>query len=453
MRERLSRLRPALILFITLLIGILYWRGAALQLTLVNTDMKATDQSAYMDYARQMVETNYTFAGGRNRMPAYPFLQSLFYDPEMSDEEFFLQGKTINVVLSMILLVGTAVILSRFLGRLLVLNLMLILTFTVFVFKAGFFQAELLFYFLTFCLFLLMWRMIRKPSWYGAVLTGLVAGTAHLTKASVIPGLVIFLISFGLEWLVRIIKRDPLDKRAVFVEKSFYYRPIYAVVAVLCFLAVIYPYIRTSKEIFGHYFYNVNSTFYIWYDSWDEAKEGTRSHGDRVGWPDMPAEEIPSLAKYLREHSSRQIVERFLQGAILITDKAIQSYGYFKYFVIYALLLVLAMIRYNSQAIHLLRSHITLGFFLIAYFSAYFLLYAWYSAISFGGNRLILAQFLPLMFTILVGIQELLVGKETTMGTLRINSLTLINLAVLLLLVVNIWVILTQTVGTMYGGS
>ena len=56
----------------------LYWHGAVVQLTKVNTDLTSTDQSAYMHYTRQMYDSNYTFIGGRNRMPAYPFLQSLF---------------------------------------------------------------------------------------------------------------------------------------------------------------------------------------------------------------------------------------------------------------------------------------------------------------------------------------------------------------------------------------
>ena len=35
--------------------------------------------------------------------------------------------------------------------------------------------------------------------------------------------------------------------------------------------------------MFGQYFYNVNSTFYIWYDEWGDAIKGARAHGDRVG--------------------------------------------------------------------------------------------------------------------------------------------------------------------------
>jgi len=75
---------------LSLLTAGLYWYGAGKQLTQVNIDMTATDQSAYMAYARALVDSNYTAIGDRNRMPVYPILQSLFYQPGMSDEAFFM---------------------------------------------------------------------------------------------------------------------------------------------------------------------------------------------------------------------------------------------------------------------------------------------------------------------------------------------------------------------------
>jgi hypothetical protein len=51
---------PAMIGLILIIAG-LYWYGAVVQLELVNTDMKATDQSAYMDYARNLYESSNSF--------------------------------------------------------------------------------------------------------------------------------------------------------------------------------------------------------------------------------------------------------------------------------------------------------------------------------------------------------------------------------------------------------
>jgi hypothetical protein len=161
----------------------------------------------------------------------------------------------------------------------------------------------LLFYFLNFCLFLLMWRLLQRPTYATAVAAGVAAGLAHLTKASIWPGLLVFtgfgFLRGGIQWLQW--RRSPEGR----VPRESAVRALLVVpLTVAVFLTVTFPYLRTTKGITGHYFYNVNSTFYVWYDSWREAEAGTKAHGDRVGWPDMPPDEIPSLAKYLREHTA-----------------------------------------------------------------------------------------------------------------------------------------------------
>jgi hypothetical protein len=187
---------PALIGLILIIAG-LYWYGAAEQLRRVNTSMNSTDQSAYMNYARNLYESNYSYIGGRNRMPVYPLIQSLFYRPGMTAEAFFARGKYVNLVLSLGLLVGLAIIFRKYFSWLHSLNLLLIVAFTVFIFKAGYFQTELLYYFLNFCLFLLIWRFLQRTSWWLAILTVIVAGLTHLTKASILPGLAIFLVELS----------------------------------------------------------------------------------------------------------------------------------------------------------------------------------------------------------------------------------------------------------------
>lgn len=62
---------------------------------------------------------------------------------------------------------------------------------------------------------------------------------------------------------------------------------------VVCFLGVMAPYLINSKRVFGRYFYNVNTTFYIWYDNWPLASVGTYSYGDHDGWPTLPRSQLP----------------------------------------------------------------------------------------------------------------------------------------------------------------
>ena len=61
-------------------------------------------------------------------------------------------------------------------------------------------------------------------------------------------------------------------------------------------------------------FYNVNSEFYFWADSWEEIVDGVRANNDRIGWPTMEDDELPSFKKYASEHSLSDVFERFLYG-------------------------------------------------------------------------------------------------------------------------------------------
>ena len=452
MRDKeISRfLKPLAVIGLILVIVGLYWYGAVEHLTRVNTDIDSTDQSAYLNYARRLSESNYNFIGGRNRMPVYPVLQSLFYNQDMTDEAFFARGKYINIVLSFGLLAGLALIFRKYFSWLHSLNLLLIVAFTVFIFKAGYFKAELLYYFLNFCLFLLMWKFFQQISWRLAILTGIVAGLAHLTKASVLPGLVIFMVLAGGKWVWIALRNrhscgDPIPTKSILSH-------LLAVLLVgVFFLITVFPYINTSKRVFGHYFYNVNSTFYIWYDSWEEAKQGTRAHGDRVGWPNMPPEEIPSLSKYLREHTLQQIISRIVIGGRKVLSSVVNSYGYFKYIVVFSCLLIIAFLGSWRRAIQAVMSKPFYSIFLVLYFTGYTLLYFWYAPIH-GGNRLILAQFIPFMFTVSYWLHSLLISSRFKARGHSINSLVIINLAILTIVIFDIYFVLTERVARMYGG-
>jgi hypothetical protein len=130
-------------------------------------------------------------------MPLYPLLLSLVVRPGMTEVASFLAAKYFNLFLSMLLLAGLAVVCFRRFPALPALNLTLIVAFSVFVYKAGWVQAELIFYFLNTCLFLLMWRLLTEPDYRWAVAAGIAAALAHLTKASLWPGLILFAV-FGI---------------------------------------------------------------------------------------------------------------------------------------------------------------------------------------------------------------------------------------------------------------
>src|SRR5438874_644319 len=155
------------------------------------------DQDAYLGYARHLYESNYTVVEDRNRMPVYPFLLSLIYRPGMTEAEFLVRAQTFTVNLSIVLLFLLFLILRRFFLPLQSVGLLAATGFGVFLYRAGKAQAELLFYFISFCAFVLLLQMFAKPRWWLALLAGAVIGLAHLTKASVVPALVLWVVAFG----------------------------------------------------------------------------------------------------------------------------------------------------------------------------------------------------------------------------------------------------------------
>lgn len=433
----------------------LYCYGSIEHLKRVNRDFNTTDQGAYMDYAKKMYETNYSYIGDRNRMPVYPFLQSLLYNTNLTDQEYFVRGKYFNIVLSLIILSCLFLIFQKYFPVLQAVTLLLIIAFTIFIFKAAYFQCELLFYFLNFCGFLLMCKMLSCPSWKLGVQTGIVMGIAHLTKASVLPGLILFILVFIIKEIYILYVRLKNKSHITLQDKSNFTPRILSIVfVILTFLGTVYPYITTSKRIFGRYFYNVNSTFYMWYDSWEEAKQGTRAYGDRKGWPKMPPELIPSPGKYLREHTTKQIISKILYGLKKLISKCINSYGYFKYFLIYFIFSLTIITLNLRESIRFASKYFFLILFSLLYFFGYLLLYAWYGPILYFGNRLILAQFLPFLFAISIVISVQSIKRPSVnILSVQVKWFYIFNVLILGIFVGDLYFIITDRILTTYGGN
>lgn len=432
-------------------LGLLYYHAANQHMELLNP-AKGQDQGAYAGIVVKMYQSRYSYDGDRNRMPLYPFVQSLFYDPAMTEQELLTQGKRVNIILSLVILFFLFLIFRRHFPLHHSLNLLLLTAFSVYIFKAAYFQPELLFYALFFCSFLLLWRMLTDPTWQSGIAAGVMLGLAHLTKASVLPALGLFLLFFALKEVSRLYAgwkhrpAEPFQKRLAVARWGS------LLLLLVVFTGIIYPYISKSKRVYGHYFYNVNSTFYMWYDSWEEAQQGTHAHGDRHGWPDMPPELIPSPAKYLREHTTAQILGRISDGARVVIERCMNSYGFFNYVLIYAGFALLLVALNLRRSIELVRKHLFLTLFLLSFFVVYFLLYAWYVPID-AGERFILSLFLPFMFTASTIIVQLSKGSSVKFRATRVPLLSLFNTIVLFVISVDIYFVLTHKILTMNGGS
>ncbi|HEY6066002.1 MAG TPA: hypothetical protein VIY96_07580 [Thermoanaerobaculia bacterium] len=390
----------------------LYLAGAVVQGFRVNLDPHRTDQAAYLEAAREMRASGYSSVGDRNRMPVYPFLLSLLYRPGMTDEEFFRRGKAFNIALSVVLLVLVYAVLSKWLEPLAATAIVLVSAFTVFMFKAGYVQCELLFYSLNVVLFVLFIETLLRPTALRAAALGVLAAVTYLTKAAVLPAVLLFLVCSVAGGLLA---RDPA--RPGNVPQTAAHLLAFAV----AFLIVLFPYIQTSRRVFGRYFYNVNSTFYVWYDSWEDVERGTKAHGDRVGWPDMPARDLPSARRYWRDHTLSQAASRLAGGARSLLSVAWSSYGYFKYAILYLVFLFLYLIQNPREVAQSIRGPAKAALaFVVLDFVGYFVLYSWYAPIA-EGNRLILSLFLPGLAAIGYFLTRVSGGSPVRLGRLRVT--------------------------------
>ena len=373
----------------------------------VNTSKARGDQSGYL-WDAENVYANWhgrqppVVIGERNRMPLYAGYLALFYHRDLSDPAFFEVAKRANIYLSLTLLGVLGVIFFRELPGLAATNLTGILAFGIFVFKAGYAQSELLFYFLMFVTFLGCWHLLRWPGTGRAIAiaagTGAAAGLAHLTKAAMLPFVGIFLAVYLWALARRLTHARKEGDRSSADARS---RLAVAIVFAAAFFVVLWPYLSTSKRVFGHYFYNANSTFYVWYDDWAHASVGTYSHGDGVGWPTVAESELPSAGRYLREHTPGQIASRIASGFEDMAIKSVQMYEYLPYLVMYLLALSIVLITRSRAVAAMARANPSLFAFLILYAVVYLLAIAFYYPTSGTGTaRFLLAHLAPLFFAI-----------------------------------------------------
>jgi hypothetical protein len=399
-----------------------------------------------MAYAEKMRDSGYRYWNDGARMPVYPFIQSLLYKPGMDEETFFEQGKRLSVALSLIVLLGVYSVFRTVAREFEAVVTTLVAAFTLFAYKAPYFHPELLFYGVNLGLFALLVELVRHPRAGVAVAAGAVGALAHLTKGSVLPAVALATAFLGLQALGGL--RRVEDERQV-------RRPLVAAaLLVVTFLALLSPYLVDSKRIFGRYFYNATTTFYFWYDSWDEVVQGTRAHGDRVGWPDLPADQFPGPTKYFREHTPSQAIWRIARGLNIIRRNVFSLWTCGNYALLYLAFtgaVIAGQPRDFARWLGIGRRSL-LAAFLAAYFGGYLILYAWFAVVS-PPPRMPLALFLPALYVFL----RFLSRSRFSSGPTRLFGRELHTetffVLVLLLLLIEVVTIFPLRTGSTYLGD
>ena len=431
-----------------------YVAGSSTHAVRVNRIKSRGDQTGYLIDAKQVYANWHGrspagLVGERNRMPVYAGVLALFYSPALSDQAFFERAQRVNIVLSLALLAGIWFAAARYLPPLAAANLTGVAAFGWFVFKAGYTQSELLSYTVFFLAFLACWRLFHagvERRALTAAAAGVLCGLSQLTKASMLP-FVALVLAEGAVWSLA-----PLFRRTAVHGDSAPRRAATLLLFALCFLLVVWPYISTSKRVFGHYFYNVNSTFYVWYDNWPRASVGTALHGDGQHWPDMPAADLPGPNRYLHEHTAGQIVARFAGGFQDMGVVLRRDFDLLPYLALYGGMFVL-LIGTRRQALSAMaRDHIWPVTLLAAYAGTYLMATAFYQPTSgTGTGRFLLAHALPLFFILsrIIGSARLRATVWEVAG-LRVDAMRfhqLVSAVILFNVAVRVWPRLMQTYG------
>jgi len=462
-----------LLVFFFFLISTLYFQGAYLNATIVNTDMNKTDQVDYLEFSEKLLKSNYTYLGSRNRMPFFSFLLSFIYEEDIDD--FFLRAKLFNIVISFIFLSIIFLIFLKYLPLLYSTNLILIIAFTFFIFKAPYTQSEITYYFLFFICFLLLLSLLKKVSIEKSMFVGFLLGLTYLTKVGIYPMLIIFLFIFLFKEILLLIytkkpkKINSMNERTTLfryvgrIIESFFrklkiknthiiYNFICLFLLISSFFLITGPYLHDTKKIYGSYFYNVNSNFYMWYDSWEECERGTKAYGDREHYPDMPPDLIPGPIKYFKEHNPKQIFMRLVNGFIPMNQQMIHSYGYYKYIIFLSILFFINFLFYFKKFKQYFKKYFFPIIFFISIVISYILLISWYSSID-AGNRFILVLFLPISFLLYYSISKLNKYYLSKRKKIIITINKILNYSLFFIICFEIYIILLFRITVLYGGN
>lgn len=336
-----------------------------------NIDITARDQSTYLNLGYNIkigkgFVSSSKIKGQKNPEgnchPLYPYLLSFF----ASSRSFiyFERAKIFNLYLSLIILIILFFFAKKIFGCFIAIVGIFLLSFNAaFQSEAIFVSCEILHLFFT---FLTCFYVIRgfedEKKWIWA---GIYCGLTYLTKGS---GLLLFL-GFIFSCIL-------IYKKQIIKKKFFYF-------FLICFFIVVSPLIIRNLIEFKSLFYNVNTKYVMWADSWDEFKILQRE-----------GKELPTMFTYVKTHSLKEVFLREIKGIgiminVFITavrlvfidpisiKKVSISIFMLRYLVnlFLFILFILGVSTYNN------KNNKKEKIFMIVLFSLYFFSFAWYTKI------------------------------------------------------------------------
>lgn len=267
------------------------------------------DQSAYSHMARQMKDSWHPWYTDGTRNPLFPWIAARFLNPQ--DPGFFAAGKKLNVLLG---LCGTALVglfFARRMGPLAAFNATALTALAVLLPFSTFFGAEVVFYVLFLLVCACAMRLLNhNPVWLYALL-GLLAGLAWLAKPSATPFLGLFAGFTVIRLFLTRFSRLPWPLAAT--DWSPRRMLIGAVLCGAIYGALISPRLLHAQREWGSATYSLPG-FWFWADDWETCK---RIYYDcrTETLAKLPPEMQPTAAGYFKRHTVGDAIERLRHGA------------------------------------------------------------------------------------------------------------------------------------------
>ena len=367
-----------------------------------DTVLNAHDQGAYLRYAQKLSDLPDEVVANRLQMPLYPYLVSLAPGSRGEWSGRFHAALRINVAIALAGLAAIGWWAARTAGRWAALVSVALVGLTMFLFLASWVLADVLSALLFTAWLGVSWRLLQRPSALLGAAAGTLAGLTFLSKAiAVAPLALLVLLCLLAAVAPRAVGGAPRRRTAYLAAGA---------ATTFLFVLTVAPYASNSQRVYGSPTFNITTSYDLWLDTTAQAaaipssgwvRERTaRAGGEDSAVPSRPPDDLPSPAKYAREHDVGDVVDRLITGWGAQWDIARTGRiweGDFGYGTTTVLLLAMAMTSLavaGERARRRMRRN-RLGVALVAgSLSTLALGVAWWLPIG-SGNRYLLPVFLP----------------------------------------------------------
>ncbi|MDR3403676.1 MAG: hypothetical protein P4L99_14350 [Chthoniobacter sp.] len=409
------------------------WKVGQGFITQANQNVTQYNQDAYLGLAKANLPFVWPAFTDGIRTPLFPFLIKAWASDD--NAQFFAAAKQANVCFG---LIATALLAFYFWWKLPLLPALNVGTISALIILPAsvFVTAEAVYYTAFFFFWVVGWRLLVENPLRSYALAGLLCAATYLAKPSTLL-LSVCLVALSLVRWIQVERSGTED--ITWTGRRFL---IGAVVFYVSFLVPVLPKAYDMYQRAGDPFQNA-SEYCFWMDDWQQCIPRLRDFSaNKV--KQMPPAERPSAVNYWQHHTRDQIWNRMTSGMLeqahnlLFAEKSLKNFlrpgpqlrivlpvrgAYLVALLLGTLLLATqgATGKSRTQA-----DRRTLWALAALGFTAHFLAISFYTPIT-GGDRLILAIYIPVLFSLAMGIEYL---REERSHGWRVAAVQLIHLLI-----------------------